>query len=1104
MNKIYKTKFNPATGEMMVCSELSKNRGKTVSKVVGVMMASVLSCGVALANANAVPNALTEGRDASANYTAEAIQLAKSDSSLLNLSDDQAKETKHFHHNDDIVEKDFKFKPEVELISAGGKVDNADPKATLSFNKVDVTLTEETPTAIPATFNGYGVRVAHGGGVFVKDLTIKVDGVKPVSAIGRPNLSAVDLSKHKIEVVVNAGFDGVLAGVIDGKDASKDLKNEVVLDNYTFTFERPANTEIEKRAEQFTALSYVNAISAIQGNDSNKQAAHSLVTVSGDFKAKISNTEGYGVNVRGGKVADNPIPVVTLGNTDIMLNVAKGHTLSVGASPIRKVLVDFTSPPPTPKYRELPDGWGAGKVVFTKDAKVTLDSRYENHQDAAVKVALGGSVLDASQVSSIVLHSQKQALFLGEYFEPLPSNLSANAPTGMVMTHPTELGIGGDILVNMNNATVNAPVGLEDQAASTDATVVVRHVQVEPTDKAILNFTTSGESATKLYGNKKVPFITVEHGEAEFNLSGVDGSNDRATLFGSITQGTHSTFNLTKKERKVYFGNLDVNFKDATWNLAKAQSYDSAASSYSEVENELKNSVARHINLTNSVLIAHSESPDVARADANNHTITLQNRNEKELTVTGQINPTASLGNFTLSNSTIDLSQNGKVNDVLRLDGNYKADNAVLKVNTVWNDDASTSASDTLRVESGLVEGKTLVKAISGDDVEGILGDVKLPSAGGIIKSTDVVIAKADTAEDAFYGESKTAGIAKVRLSSELRPDSVANQPEKRHFFWTAGVNVSSAGEEPKIVDILDEDIVTMMNTAHASSDYALTTLSSIHIRRGWDIYEDKSTWGRFIHKNSQANGVRLSRKSQVNGAQVGISLGDTKRHNSSLYFSQLRGKLDAYDMYATENGSLVGKRVRGASNTKFNALGLNHLVRLDKAYVDVVVQLGWLNNKYRFLSGETYNQSGRSFAASIEGGYLLNFGDIKVEPQVQVVYQRDKLDGYRDALHTVKDYKHTQVTGRLGVNVATTNSRIPVYAGLHLLHSFKAPSALVVGKDALNERYAKTHIQGILGADLNLGKNVSLYGNLTYERNLSRKTMHQLAGATVGLKYQW
>lgn len=1102
MNRIHKTKFNPVLGQVIVCSEISKGRCKASGKVLSVMLAGVLSSGLALAQEApttsnpppaAAPNAMTSAR--AADWTVENIALSTTANQVLVLSDEQAKANKHYKHDADITKNDLKLSGGAQLIYTGGSTDSADPKATLSFNNVTLTLTEDDEATLNSTANPIrsvsAVQAAFGSAIAFKNLSITTNGTAIVQKQGQDN------------TVLNNTFDGIYAGALHKSEQSKDLNNEIwVNGNYTFTFKRPI-TEAQAQDESLYGRASANALVAIPNIDPEHKGPDAAVTITGKMTATIENIEGNGVIVRGGKTADNHTPVVTLNHTTIKLKTSRGFALSVGAQPI-------PTGPISPTL--FPDGYGAGELRFSKNAKVDINTAYQHHQDEAIHMAHGGSTLDASQAHSFKVRSQKAAVQLGGYALTLPEEYSTMVATLTQQPANTQFEVihqystldknkhGGNVVAHIRNADIAAPVGFTDASVPGQATLLMRHIQLNPNDKAIFNFTTS--SKTAIYGHENAPVAFVEQGEGELNLSGIKGNANSATLYGGVAQGLVATVDFTKvstpeKMAQYVFGNLDVNLTDATWSLAQAQN-----TAGKLVANQVKHASARHVNLRDAVLVAHSENPDTTRAYDNNFSLTLQNRAEKT-SDTADI-PPAPLGNFTMANSTIDLSQNAKTNDVFSLHANYAATgNSVLKVNTDWRapggEQGENSTSDTLRI-TGTVTGSTRVMAIDADGTEKISGNVVLID-GKTLRSADVIIAPEATDASAFIGTGRTDGIAKLQLTSDIR-DNTSDGTKNRHFYWSTGIRLAP---DQAPIFALDETVVTLAGVAHHQQAYALDSLEQLHVRRGLRVQQGQNTWGRLLLKSDQQAGAnRLLQDNRRYGVQLGLVFheSDNREHSTGAYFTHLRGYTKTYDRYSSDNGVLVGLQQQGGAHTQYNALGLNHLLRKGQGYVDLVAQYAWINNSYQFANHSTREQLGYGLTGSIEAGYNVALGQWVLAPQAQLVLNHTRLRGFNDGTRTVHDYRDNRFSTRLGLKV--TGDTAPVYAALNLWQHFGQAPALRVGQDSLGERYSNTQLQGVIGVDLAIHRQLRAFAHISATYGLNRGTRQLGTNGSLGVKYQW
>jgi hypothetical protein len=95
---------------------------------------------------------------------------------------------------------------------------------------------------------------------------------------------------------------------------------------------------------------------------------------------------------------------------------------------------------------------------------------------------------------------------------------------------------------------------------------------------------------------------------------------------------------------------------------------------------------------------------------------------------------------------------------------------------------------------------------------------------------------------------------------------------------------------------------------------------------------------------------------------------------------------------------------------------------RLPGWYLDAVAQAIWFDLKAASTEMAALQTHGSSFAASLEGGYPVRvWGNLVIEPQAQLVYQRLALADASDAASGVFFHNADSLPGRLGAELRNT-----------------------------------------------------------------------------------
>jgi len=182
-----------------------------------------------------------------------------------------------------------------------------------------------------------------------------------------------------------------------------------------------------------------------------------------------------------------------------------------------------------------------------------------------------------------------------------------------------------------------------------------------------------------------------------------------------------------------------------------------------------------------------------------------------------------------------------------------------------------------------------------------------------------------------------------------------------------------------------------------------------------------------------------------------------------------------------------------------------------DGLYIDTILSYGGFSGS---VSTQRYDHTaklkGTSFTASIEAGQRFAFGSDgwSIEPQAQLIYQRLSFD----RAHDIDDFAIVlghpdQWVGRLGgklsKELAVENmERFIVYGKLNLIHGFSGGDRVFLG-DNFHIGAFGTQIEGGLGLNLDMTKNASLYGDVSYQGRVGDGGSNGLS-LNGGLRFQF
>ena len=471
-------------------------------------------------------------------------------------------------------------------------------------------------------------------------------------------------------------------------------------------------------------------------------------------------------------------------------------------------------------------------------------------------------------------------------------------------------------------------------------------------------------------------------------------------------------------------------------------------------------------------------------------------------------------GTLTSNNGEITLA-NGSYEDKLTVEGNYTANNGVLKVNTHWDsNDANNGKSDLLEI-TGNAEGVTKVVSLKANGAENLVDGSIGSIASDLGKNSTAVIRVQGTSNlHNFTGLTRTTGAGELQLASKL----VGNATE---YFWTV---TSTNGNAIYVPSVPGYTLAPKLNL-----EVGYETVGTLHQRRGenqalsWEKSQaNNQTWGRIIGKHLALDGKeRLNLTANLSGFQFGHDFDVASTENggkrfTGIYAGYTHANSKFYDEYRAENGVVLNDKYTGKAKTENFHAGVTHTRYAENgSYLDLVGQLSWVKNKYYALDSQAKNH-GFGVALSSEVGHPFALGKEKmnngdswiIEPQAQLIYQYLGLSRFNDELRSVHQDKQHGLRGRVGARLAyndlTAREKVrTLYFTANLWHDFKNTAGSNIGADNINEKFAKTWGEFGVGTQLATSANSHIYADVRYEHSLSGAKRQGYKGS-VGIKYSW
>ncbi|WPN32945.1 autotransporter outer membrane beta-barrel domain-containing protein [Pseudomonas sp. P5_109] len=506
----------------------------------------------------------------------------------------------------------------------------------------------------------------------------------------------------------------------------------------------------------------------------------------------------------------------------------------------------------------------------------------------------------------------------------------------------------------------------------------------------------------------------------------------------------------------------------------------------------------------------------------------------------------------TLNNSgVIDLTRaNSRTNDTLTVAGNYVGNGGQLLLQSAVGDD--NSPSDKLVVNNGTLTGSTLITVNNVGGVGALTrqNGIQLVQAQGtalsdntaFVLTTPVSVGAFDYrlfkggitpgSENSWYLRSSVIAppvVAVANPDPALPPTlvPVVAVPVAAPVVTAVGVDGVATVEAPVLpaavpgaapIPLYREAVPTWSVVPPAAAQLSLTALGTFHDRQGDQrLLTQTGTlsagWGRVYGKNLEqtwSGTVSPKLDGSLNGFQVGTDLfgsqlasGQTQRSGFFIGHSRLQGDVDGF------NQGFEGKR-SGKVELQGDSLGACWtLTDPAGAYLDTVAMYTWLNGDNHSESGLKFDNEGHVTTLSAEVGYPLALaGSWVVEPQVQAIYQKVKLDSQDDGISHVSFDSDSAWTGRVGARLKgryeVSGRPLEPYLRANIWHTFTGTDTVTFDHVDQIETQQRTSSADLgIGMVLSVASSVSVYAGVDYTSNID-STQQRGTFGNVGVRVQW
>jgi outer membrane autotransporter protein len=457
-------------------------------------------------------------------------------------------------------------------------------------------------------------------------------------------------------------------------------------------------------------------------------------------------------------------------------------------------------------------------------------------------------------------------------------------------------------------------------------------------------------------------------------------------------------------------------------------------------------------------------------------------------------------------------------NDTLTLKGNYTGNGGRLALQSVLGGDGSPS--DRLVIDQGVIGGSTAISVtnLGGAGAATLQDGIQVVQAlNGASGNANAFTLAAPVSAGAFDYRLFKGGVTAGTAENYYLRSTVPVQPPGPEII----VPLPSPGERPlppnpgtEPEPIYRKEVPIYAALFPAANQIVLAMLGTYHERMGDQSQQQSGNglagWGRVYGSSSRqgfAGTVSPTLDSTVKGFQAGSDVytatddsGRTHRVGLFVSHSTLKGSVKGF------NGGWQDLDA-GKTTLRADSLGVYWtLIGANQAYLDLVLTGSRFNGNNESDRGVKMKTRGHNITASAEVGWPVQVTqDWTVEPQAQLIVGKTKLDSQNDGISDVKYDADTSVTSRLGVRLrGDYNVRgMPwqPYARANVWHASAGDNSVIYNRTTqIDTEQKSTTLEVSLGATVQVAPDVSLYGEVGYNRNLDSNTYNGREG-TVGVR---
>ena len=319
-------------------------------------------------------------------------------------------------------------------------------------------------------------------------------------------------------------------------------------------------------------------------------------------------------------------------------------------------------------------------------------------------------------------------------------------------------------------------------------------------------------------------------------------------------------------------------------------------------------------------------------------------------------------------------------------------------------------------------------------------------------------------------------------------------------------------------VELYREEAAVYSALPQVAQKLGLATLGTFHQRQGDQGLltaggEQPAAWARAYGSHSSqswAGTVSPSFDGTMAGVQVGV---DIVRFQSAPGHQDRAGFFYAYGW---ANGTINGFAL-GINNVRTGTLSLDS--QNVGAYWTHIGPAGWYVDAV--LMGSFYGASpqsdryvgarvtGTGVAASLEAGVPIPLNSyLAVEPQAQLIWQRQSFDTFNDAFSSVALGSADTLTGRLGLRIPATFTAgaavLRPYLEANLWHTASNDRSIAfAATDLIGVQSRGTAVEIGAGISAQINRAVSAYASAGYTTSVDSTDREDITGR-LGLRVNW